>query len=133
MQNKEADEVNGKRVRFVLFDEHGEQFSEQSLKATPTSYTLFWIDQKLKNYELCVNYFLTKQRITHATIQPILVVEKPAVMQKIQGLWSEDKQKTQIGPSRSSTSRPDDKNKLYRVLLKRPLTKDEQLAREISV
>jgi hypothetical protein len=87
----------------------------------------------LKNYELCVNYFLTKQRITHATIQPILVVEKPAVMQKIQGLWSEDKQKTQIGPSLRSTSRSDDKNKLYRVLLKRPLTKDEQLARKVSV
>jgi hypothetical protein len=83
MQNKEADEVNGKQARFILFDENGEQFTEQSLAANPTSYTLLWVDQKLKNYELCVNYFLTKQRITHATIQPILVVDKPATMTKV--------------------------------------------------
>ena len=131
MQNKEADEAGGKRARFVLFDKDGNQFTEQSLASTPTSYTLIWIDQKLKNYELCVNYFLTKQRITHATIQPILVVDKPSTMSKIQSLWLDDKQKVQVGPSLTNTSRSDEKSKLYKVLLKRPLSKDEQLARDL--
>lgn len=44
MQNKELEEVNGKQARFILFDENGRQFTEESLADTPTSYTLFWID-----------------------------------------------------------------------------------------
>jgi len=59
---------------------------------------VLWIDSKLKNYELCVDYFQKKQRITHASIQPILIVEKQSIMQKVLDLWSgEEKEKVQVG------------------------------------
>jgi hypothetical protein len=57
MQNKEAAEVGNKKARFVLFDENGDPFTEETLKEKATTYHVLWIDQKLKNYELCVNYF----------------------------------------------------------------------------
>lgn len=100
MQNVEAEEVKDKKARFVLFDKNGNQFTEASLLETPNIYHVLWIDSKLKNYEMCVDYYQKKQRITHASIQPILIVEKRTIMDRILELWAGDhKKKKEIGES----------------------------------
>lgn len=131
MQNKEAEQVNGKRARFVLFDSDGEQFTDEHLRQKETVYHVLWIDSKLKNYELCVDYFQKKQRITHASIQPILIVEKQSIMTRVLDIWNgEEKEKTQVGAQRVTVAKKEDKVKeLYKILLKRDLTKDEKFAR----
>jgi len=70
MQNKEVDEVYGKKVKFVLFTEDGSgeedgQFTETSLSTE--SYYIFWHDSKMKNYELLIDY-LTKKRLAQANL-----------------------------------------------------------------
>ena len=37
MQNKEIEEVDGKKVRFVLFDQEGKQFNEESILTNKNS------------------------------------------------------------------------------------------------
>ena len=52
----------------MLFDTEGKPFTDKELREKETVYHVLWIDSKLKNYELCVDYFQKKQRITHASI-----------------------------------------------------------------
>lgn len=94
---------------------------------------MLWIDSKLKNYELCVDYYQKKQRITHASILPILIVEKRTIMDKILELWAgERKKKTEKGEGMSLFTPEKPTKKVYKVLLKRPLSEEERLLRELN-
>jgi hypothetical protein len=90
MQNKEADEVYNKKMRVLLFDSKGEQWSEQDILEAnaldKNQYFVLWHDVKLKNYELFLEY-LTKKHIAQAEIKPILVVDKQAIMDRVEELW----------------------------------------------
>ena len=91
MQNKEIEEVDGKKVRFVLFDQHGQQFNEESIlknKNSQPQYYIIWYDKKMKNYQLLVDY-LTKSKQLLVDVQPILVVDEKRFMDKIIEIWSD--------------------------------------------
>ena len=91
MQNKEIEEVDGKKVRFVLFDQSGNQFNEESIlknKNSQPQYYIIWYDKKMKNYQLLVDY-LTKSKQLLVDVQPILVVDEKRFMDKIIEIWSD--------------------------------------------
>ena len=54
-------------------------------------YYVLWYDSKMRNYELFVEY-LVKKRLVQAEIQPILVVDKEAHMDKVQEIWQSSQQ-----------------------------------------
>jgi hypothetical protein len=71
MQNKEADEVYGKKVNYCLFlmkktDEKVDylKFTETSV---PNSYVILWYDAKMQNYSN-LNEFLQKRKLVQAKI-----------------------------------------------------------------
>ena len=61
MQNTEIDDIFNKKVRFVLFDRNGKEFT-QSLQE-PGTYYVLWYDAKMKNYLLFLEYLHKKKFI----------------------------------------------------------------------
>jgi len=73
----------------------------------------------MKNYQLLVEYML-KKRVSMAKISPILVVDKDIHQKKVESIWNEDK---------NLDAR---RKKLMKVVLRRPLTDQEQLERSFG-
>lgn len=131
MQNKEAEEVYDKKARFVLFDHEGKQFNEESVlresnaESPSTStisgskYYVLWYDSKMRNYELFVEY-LARKRLAQAEIQPILVVDKEAHLDKVREIWQNSQGNEQVRDK-------------FTVLLLRELTDQESLLRTFGV
>lgn len=74
---------------------------------------MLWYDPKMKNYEMLVKH-LDEKRLMHASIEVLLVVDKPEHMKGVLEIWQ-------------SANDFSDKSEKYRVLLKRPLTDSELL------
>ena len=77
MQNTEIDEVQNKKVDFVLFTQQGKEFSPSQFSGR--EYYVLWYDSKMKNYLLFVEY-LHRKKFIQAKVTPILVVDKPQYM-----------------------------------------------------
>ena len=78
-------------MRFVLFDQEGKQFNEESIlqnKNSQSQYYVIWYDKKMKNYQLLVDY-LTKSKQLLVDVQPILIVDEKRFMDKIIEIWSD--------------------------------------------
>jgi hypothetical protein len=65
MQNKEVDEVSGKKVQFTLFmepedlkttGEHDPDLMQFTEKSVGQAHTVLWFDPKMKNYQLFIEY-----------------------------------------------------------------------------
>lgn len=54
MQNQEAEEVSGKKVKFTLLDKNDREYTEQDIISSRGvsrgNYVVFWYDAKMKNY-----------------------------------------------------------------------------------
>lgn len=87
MQNKEAEELQNRRVTYLLFDTDGEQYSEKDIKKQNKEYAVLWYDCKMKNYQLLIKYMLEK-RIAMASIKPVLVVDKKVYQDKVKEIWT---------------------------------------------
>ena len=81
MQNTEVEELQNKKVDFVLFDTQGKEFSDRQLNQR--DYTVLWYDAKMKNYLLFIEY-LHKKKFIQAKVNTILVVEKPEYLTNIE-------------------------------------------------
>ena len=117
MQNKEIEEVEGKKARFVLFDNRGEQFNEASVlnqSKTQPKYYVLWYDRKMKNYQLLEKYLLNSKQV-QAEIQPILIVDEQIFMDKVLEIWADNEKVDKYRAER------------YKVLLKRDLSDEESL------
>jgi hypothetical protein len=71
MQNKELEEYMGKKVRYVLFNPDGGEYSSDDGQA----YKVLWYDPKMKNYENLIK-FITEKRVIRAAVYPLLVVDQ---------------------------------------------------------
>ena len=85
--------MDGKLVRFLLFGSGGESWSERDIveanAVEKNQYFVLWHDSKLKNYELFLDY-LTKKPTLQVDIHPILIVDKPKIMQRVEEMWREE-------------------------------------------
>ncbi len=76
MQNNEVEELQDKRVSFVLFDQQGKEFSDHNILENGRDYYVLWYDAKMKNYLLFLEH-LHKKKFIQAKVSAILVVDKP--------------------------------------------------------
>lgn len=87
MQNEEAEEVHGKKVRFTLMDQRGREFTEQDIGRrggkSAINYVIFWYDAKMKNYLDFLEY-LQEKKFIQAEIDAYLVVDKKEFLQNIE-------------------------------------------------
>ena len=119
MQNREAEDVEGKLVNFCVFEyskkKEYEKITRASLTQGRPQYVIFWYDAKMKNYLSLLEYMQKRGRSVSSQHQvtSYLVVDKAEYAENVADIAdaAEDKRL----------------KKLVRVALKRPLTEQESL------
>ena len=92
MQNQEAEEFSGKKVKFSLVDKSEREYTEQDITSrsgqSRGNYVIFWYDAKMKNY---LNFleFLALRKFIQAEVEAFLVVDKKDYMQNIEKIKQE--------------------------------------------